>query len=439
MLNDKVKAVYAVIAPLVFPEGFYIGSGKGKSNSLEIERNGKGMPVIRGTSIAGLLRSELENDPRFESYTDQYFGAPLESDFDRWESSLVFSDTTFDGLTEENMHNLMSRHTGSISEENKGLFSMERVSAAAESNLFFRLNSDDTDPELDNQILRFIGQCLNGGIFVGGNSNRGCGRCCLKENKLFIRKFEMNNPDDVAEYLDLIYSSSKSLAQYVKIEPESCSNKFQLEVTLRIPAGQDILCSLGHDPYPASTVKADNQEYWKIPGSTLRGIFKGWMSRCAAKDGEVLSDSVEQFKVRRDRKVTEMHEQEDAISDLFGSLQNRGRIHFADAYSGDKVKKSDVQARTHVVIDRFTGGTNPGKLFQNQVLISDGNVRFTTTVSIRDAQEKEIKWLLNAFQALHIGIIRIGTSKASGRVEVDKIKCTANPDNFNLDLNMKGI
>ena len=439
MLNDEIKTIYAIAAPLVFPEGFSIGSGKGKSNALEIERNGQNAPVIRGSTFAGLLRSEVENDSRFEVYADRFFGAPLDSGFERMESSLIFSDTVFQNGSEENIHNLMNRHTGSISEENKGLFSIEKVIPSASAVLFIRLNSDNSNPELDSRLIKFLGECLNGGILVGGNTNRGSGRCFLKEDKLFVKKFDMEDPDSTAEYLDFMYSQKQNFSEFIEIPRCSNSDIFQIDLTLGIPDGQDILCSSGNDLYPVSTVKADGNEYWKIPGSTLRGIFKTWFSRLAARDGEKLSDNLEEFRVRRDRKVEEMHQKEDAITDLFGSLQKKGRIHFCDAYSCSPRQSSDAQRRMHVVIDRFTGGTNPGKLFKNTVLISDGNIQFKTKISIRCAQEKEVRWLAKTLQALNTGIIRLGTSKSSGRVEVREVICTADPDNFNINFDMKGV
>ena len=106
------KTVYAVIAPVVFPEGFSVCSG-GKSNALEIERNGEGVPVLRGTSIAGVLRSAVDAE-----FRELYFGKALENGSDRQESALVFHDLAFADLSSVSMHNQICRHTGAVSEEN---------------------------------------------------------------------------------------------------------------------------------------------------------------------------------------------------------------------------------------------------------------------------------------------------------------------------------
>lgn len=440
MMMDYAGTIYAVIAPLSFPEGFSIGSGNGKGNRLEIERNGEGKAVIRGTSIAGLLRSEVENDPRFNEDDDRYyFGSPLDKQEERRESRLHFTDTVFSAGSQESMHNLMSRHTGSVSQENKGLFSIEKTLPGAEADLFFTLRSDSTMADRDDRLIKFLAECLNGGILIGGNSNRGGGRCRLRGDRIFIRKFDMENADDTAAYLDLMYADHRKIDSSVEVKPVPLHNRFSVEISLRIPSGQDLLCSEGNDMFPVSVSGADGLQRWKIPGSTLRGIFKGWMSRLAAKDGEKLSDSADWYQTRGNRKEVEAPNlPDDPILDLFGSLEKKGRIHFSDAYSNRPVKDSDTRKRAHVVIDRFTGGTNDGKLFENSVLTA-GDLLFQTEITIREAEEKEVRWLEKSLQALNLGLIRVGSSKASGRLEIAKIDVTANPAGYGFNTEMKEI
>ena len=440
MMIDNAGTVYAVIAPLIFPEGFSIGSGNGKSNALEIERNGHDKPVIRGTSVAGLLRAETESDPQFKEDVETYFGAPLLSGDERRESRLIFSDTELNAGSSESMHNLMSRHTGSISQENKGLFSVEKVSPGTCGDLFFRLRSEPSMEEKDEQLIGFLAECLNDGIRIGGNSNRGGGRCLLRENRIFVRKFDLGKAEDAADYLDLMYAEKREIRTFREIEPVSMHDRFAVEVTLRIPSGQDLLCSEGSEMFPAVIKKADDKEYWKIPGSTLRGIFKGWIARLAAREGEKLSDSAQRYLERGNRKeVKAPNLPEDPIQDLFGSLEKKGRIHFSDAYSSRPAdKEMDARKRSHVVIDRFTGGTNDGKLFQNSVLIAS-DIRFLTEISILEANEKEVRWLQQTLQALNLGLIRVGSSKSSGRMEITDITVSANPAHYEFNTEMKGI
>ena len=45
MKSENYEIAYAVELPVVFPEGFSIGSSSKNGNMTSIERNGKGMPV----------------------------------------------------------------------------------------------------------------------------------------------------------------------------------------------------------------------------------------------------------------------------------------------------------------------------------------------------------------------------------------------------------
>jgi len=262
----------------------------------------------------------------------------------------------------------------------------------------------------------------------------------LEGNRIQVRKFDLEKAEDAADYLDLMYAEKRSINTFREVQAVSMHNRFAVDVTLRIPAGQDLLCSEGNDMFPVSTLQADGRSYWKIPGSTLRGIFKGWMSRLAARDGEKLSDSAEWYQTRGNRKEVEAPNlPDDPIQDLFGSLEKKGRIHFTDAYSARPADaKKDTQKRSHVVIDRFTGGTNDGKLFQNSVLTAS-DISFKMEISILEAGAKEVHWLEKTLQALHLGLIRVGSSKSAGRLEIGEITVSANPSNYDFDTEMKGV
>jgi CRISPR/Cas system CSM-associated protein Csm3 (group 7 of RAMP superfamily) len=207
---------------------------------------------------------------------------------------------------------------------------------------------------------------------------------------------------------------------------------FVVSMTLQIPRGQDFLVSEGADMSPMQRTNVAGEQHWIIPGSTLRGLFRAWFSRLAAKDGKLKYDT---HKVpigkpdllgwagkesKDDRK--EFQENPDALGDsilsLFGSMYAKGRIHISDAISKQPATTEATQKRMHVAIDRFSGGANEGALFENSVLTSESGLDFPCTISIADPKPDEVKWLAQTLKALNLGLIRIGSSKASGRLTV---------------------
>lgn len=443
MNTPQPQIVVAILAPLVFPEGFSVGHGKGGSNVLDIERDGQDNPVLRGSSLAGLLRTAVEQNGRYSEYADFYFGKALENGEERQESRVFFCDASFDDRTDEAMHNRINRHTGSVSDENKGLFSIEQVAPGATCNLFFYVKVAKIDMDEKNELhdfASFLASSLHGAL-VGGHASRGVGRCQLKNGEYELQVFDLEKPEDAVAYLDLMYGEEKHLPhpERLKVGESGQNNSFAVEVVLDIPEGQDVLFAEGNDMFPVSA-KVAGQERWKIPGSTFRGIFRSWMSRLAAKDGEKLVDSAQRYCERGDKKDVEDEDRNDAIQSLFGTLKRKGRIHFTDAFSSTRRDNDQhIQRRRHVVIDRFTGGTNDGKLFENSVLVNPtGDMKFTLEVSINDASEKEVRWLEKTFKAMHLGILRFGSSKAAGRLEVISQKTISNPNNYSFNILKEG-
>ena len=58
-----------------------------------------------------------------------------------------------------------------------------------------------------------------------------------------------------------------------------------------------------------------------------------------------------------------------------------------------------------------------GALFFSKVLV--GNCAFEMNVSVVAPNAKELEWLKKTLLAIHLGIISIGSSKASGLLEIE--------------------
>jgi hypothetical protein len=97
---------------------------------------------------------------------------------------------------------------------------------------------------------------------------------------------------------------------------------------------------------------------------------------------------------------------------LFGSSYRKGRIHVSDAVA--LVAGTGEQYRVHVAVDRVTGGANEGMLFDNRVLTSP--VAFTLTLLVDDPDPDEARWLASSIRSIDRGILRLGSSKAAGRL-----------------------
>jgi CRISPR/Cas system CSM-associated protein Csm3 (group 7 of RAMP superfamily) len=198
---------------------------------------------------------------------------------------------------------------------------------------------------------------------------------------------------------------------------------------------------------PQYVKHADGKEYWRIPGSTFRGLFRAWMTKLAAKEECHVADSNargEEFRKSQDGKSKNIlngeklgrcflpKEQwgtpddppkiECPIASLFGSLFAASRIDFSDAISIKEGANSySEQTRMHVAVDRITGGAAESMLFDNTVLVAESwrdQPSFKPQIRINAPTDAEIRWLRKTIVALDLGLLRIGSSKSAGRLEL---------------------
>jgi CRISPR/Cas system CSM-associated protein Csm3 (group 7 of RAMP superfamily) len=267
---------------------------------------------------------------------------------------------------------------------------------------------------------------------------------------VYVRDFDLATVDGSADFLDAQYEERINCVVLSgrKFRPGTQQDHLEIKLELGIPRGEDLLVGDGQETdyalQPQSVIFNDGSEHWRIPGSSLRGIVRAWMTRLAARDGETITDSVTNwydrcddpkksykpdligwgFKDKQDRACYQENPDliDDPILDLFGSMYKKGRIHISDAFSRP-AEQRDVQDRYHVAVDRFSGGANEGALFFNQVLTGTRLV-FPITMVLSSPREKEVQWLVKTLRALHLGILSVGSSKSGGRLEIKSISAT---------------
>jgi len=441
------QQVFLLWANLVFPEGIAPGEDR-DSNSITIARNGQGMALLRGTSLAGALRSAYRTS-HSEYETNLWFGRALDSGDDKSQDSLLKVPDIVLNTGQANVqirtHNAINRHTGSVIEG--GLFSIEVLPPGTGGICLMEI-CDNSAYQLNeaNKFIQELTDILSSGLSLGGNRNRGIGRMMI-DGHIHYAQFDLTTLNSYADWLDSRYRYLRDSEMPVGdvINPQSTQNRYVLEFNLNIPRGEDFVVGYGatmdYTLEPQIVTNHNGQSFWRIPGSSLRGIFRAWMTRLAARDGAPVCDSAEAFhsgkhEIKGDnlgwafvssseRKAYRDHPDslDDPILSLFGSLYARGRIHFSDAFSSMPAtdNRESVHVRKHVAIDRFSGGANEGMLFTNKVLVAS-NTLFCCRIEIDNPTELEIDWIVKTLKALHLGVLSVGSSKGSGRIKLHSIQ-----------------
>lgn len=470
--------IHRLIIPLHFPEGIHPGAGR-SGNNMIISTDGQQRPVLRGTALAGALRhawvTANTDQPEDACEAEEWFGCALdevlakEKDFDsaRYESRLRFEDCVLKsqdvaGNPEPHVrtHISVDRHSGAV--RHGSLFALEALPPDTRTTACIWLHGDSDAEHILHQFVGFFKQ----GLPLGGNVARGIGRAVC-DGTPTLKTFKCKHLHEHADYLDALYQWRKhgtwSGGEPVQgVLPERAA-ELKLIVELGIPRGEDLLLGDGqgidHEMEPQRVKSADGKEYWRIPGSSLRGVLRSWISHLVAMDANTadkLNDSLAAWRRKNedknmtvdgeaiawgvgrsksDVKETQQRLKEDPLAlaeqipcpvmQLFGSGYAKGRLHVTDALSDRERSESNEQVRAHVAVDRITGGANEGFFFQNAVLKDDITFQFTLTV--RNPQEQEARWLKNSLRAIDLGILRLGSSKSGGRLALKKTPTATGP------------
>lgn len=431
----------------VFPEGAAPGAG-GSANRRLVAKNGKDQAILRGSALAGVLRSAYADKMGVSSQDKsvaRWFGAGYDGDQEN--SSVVqVADAVINcKALNQRTHNMVNRHTGAVAKS--ALLSLEAIPPMAGASLSITLKPDGDETEHCAEFVSDLVELLGNDLLIGGSINRGIGRMTAAGG-IYLNTFDLDTVEGAAEFMDAQYRELKNGVTPAGDKQKIPENKDRLKISLvlGIPRGEDILIGDGQEAdyslKPQSVRFVDGIRHWRIPGSSLRGVFRGWMTRLAVRDGEAVKDSVQQwydlcddmnareykpdlaawgFIEQKDREKYRKQPAllNDPILDLFGSMYKKGRIHITDSFSGP-AKTMDSHPRMHVAVDRFSGGANEGALFDNQVLAGEA-LRFPVTISITDPTKYDIKWLVKTLRALHLGILCLGSSKSGGRLEIKSL------------------
>ena len=471
-----MSIAYFVEMPVDFPEGVHFGAGK-QFNVLAVARDGLGRPVLNGSSLAGVMRSVwrdyLKSDPDNSSQSiaeavELLFGTRCErtehDDPSARPSAVRVTNTELMLGTQnpsQRTHHQRNRHRGTVI---KGaLYSAESCPPGTRANIRFWIGGPTNSlvlprvaEPLVKEFLTVVSAAFQHGICVGGNSNRGIGRAELNPNSLRVRRFDLGQLNEHAAYLDAVRSWAggggvSGTQIFEPLDEASPEQPLQITLKLRVPRGQDILIADGQGQEaqmePKRVIGVDGKHYWRIPGSSLRGLFRRWFHRLSAREkirnglsNEMTSADPATGYPRREnekcytgdqlawcfqsnderahfRPPTDWH-----VESLFGTCYSPGTIKISDGFSrctSDEMKTCpECQIRMHVAVDRVTGGAAEGMLFDNYVLTSvDGDSGiFTFQIRLRSPQAHEVRWLAQTLIALNIGVLRVGSSKSSGRL-----------------------
>lgn len=435
MSRENKKYYYYAEITIEAATPLVLASGKaGNFFDVELVRDANGLPAIPGTTIAGILRHAVleRKDKKIES---QLFGYQNEND--GCSSSLEVSwayvhdsknkihksfylkseiedDPILKELYIKENHNFKRDHVNLTDKgvaKDTGKFDRYFVPTGSRFTFSIGLWSEKKEDSNWTEILNIL---FSPAFRIGAAGRAGYGKIKVIDIKIPSKEyFDLSKVEDINSFKNCTkeYELLKDGDDIEKIEL-----KLQFPLGFRIGGGSRTFLDSKHSadmlPYSEKVIKwngdigiFDSIPRITIPGSSIKGAIRHRAAYHLA---------------RLNKKWVFEIEDDDGLSELFGyainlkdseSIGKAGKLWFTDLYLED-TKTYELSRNS---IDRFTGGTLDGALFQEENVYS--NKVYATCIYLdkrinKDSCEyKAFEW---AIEDLKTGRLALGGGVGHG-------------------------
>lgn len=398
-----------------------IGSGQDEFSNADVIIDGQGKPFIPATSLVGVLRRHIKPEC-YMDFCDEFWGY-MKNNFKKEEadglsasktkqkqSALSCSDlvckneakiVTRDGIRIDGKNGMVAATNEEQGNTKTGAkFDYQVIEPGDIFQLHLEVAIADglsvEQVSFYKKMVATIRESLEQGkIRIGAHTNNGLGKVRLQN--AHIRHFDFTIKNDVWHWLKSDYSTCSSMSE----EP------FRLEKnTFRIDAVFNLKTSFisraySEDPGLPDAVSIKSGDRFVITGSSFKGAIRARAERILNTIG-------------KEEKTATL------LKELFGHVDvekkqeetRKGRIRIEETFLPDY----PTEIQTRIKIDRFTGGTIEGALFETMPLFNGKEEnKFSVSLEIDDYKEYEAGLLLLVLKDLWTGDLAVGGEKNVGR------------------------
>lgn len=393
LLKGKVK----LLTPAL------IGSGKSDVTKMDVILDSMDKPFIPASSLVGVLRHRFKLSDPWQENLDAYWG--YSRDDKGRGSALCCSDlvclsedvkiSTRDGIAVDSL-------SGMVMVKPEALYNYQVVEPGAIFDLNLEVTiKDDDDKDFFKQMTAAVVKVLEAGeISIGAKTNNGLGKIQLIDGHLF--EVDFSKKDHVRGWFQYLKSRDTGglegalqvgpFDEVPRVETFSIDADFKLKNSL-------IIRSYSDQPGDPDSVHIKSVNKPIVPGASIRGAIRARAERILNTLGI--------------DKATEL------MNDLFGYVhkennkKKKGKLRIEEtilpAYPGE--------LQTRIKIDRFTGGTIDGALFDSMPLFKDkeNEKTFKINLSIKEYKPHEAGLMLLILKDLWTGDLAVGGEKSVGR------------------------
>lgn len=433
MSGAKLVRKIVIQSKLKTQSPLHIGSGANEGlTDILILKDKQGQPFIPGTSLAGVLRSEIAAIYG-EKAADKLFGSIDGRDSNQ--SMLNISDVV---LTSKG---IVVRDGVAIDEltgvaKTGAKFDFEALERGAAGDVLLELTvrkCDEAKPleityqhnaysvkgDCYGEMAATIADLLTGGISVGSLTTKGYGKIAGAE-AVSVYDFDFAQAKSAEQWLAYISDEKLPQAAYTgKAEAVKAAENFYLEVGCALQGALLVRnfdvddSKQNKEEATLSAVQLKSGEDYVIPGTSWKGVLR---SRA--------------FKILLALTGNDLQAAQHKLQEIFGFANDgekqsgkRSKLLVDETYIS--TKKLSAMRQTRNRIDRFTGSTIDSALFCEEPVWQQKRDENTVTLKacLKNCSQAEAGLMLLLLKDLWLGNMNIGSGRGVGRGVLRGMHC----------------
>lgn len=373
-----------------------------------IQRDWNNLPMILGTSIAGVVRKEFNEKIASDIFGENqgskiiFSNALLLDENNQVNEKLLINKSDFLQIFDElpiRQHTAIT-DKGVTREHSK--FDEEIVFKG--SRFKFLVEFVDLDEEIFEKVIEKI---VSKTFRLGGGSTKGFGE--FEVEKITYEEFDENSYSDISTSLNTTLKNEYQIKSYLENYDE-----YILKLT---PDDFFMFGSgFGDEDSDMTAVFENEIDYQNKTLSKKRVLIPASSIKGAISHRLAFNWNIENNDFEDTAKIEEENE---AVITIFGhkkekkddiELGQKGKILISDCY----INKYNEKKFEHVKIDRFTGGASDGALFQEKTTQSD---KFEIRLYLKSSVEEKYKKVFEkTLKEICNGLLPLGgmTTKGHG-------------------------
>jgi CRISPR/Cas system CMR subunit Cmr4 (Cas7 group RAMP superfamily) len=379
-----------------------------------IQKDWNNLPMILGTSIAGVLRKDFDNTKVQNIFGDDNNSS--KKDKDKCGSKVIISNALLvdeKNLVHENLLLEKSKflklfdilpireHTAIT---NKGVakdtskFDEEVVYSGTRFKFTIELIEDNE--EIFNNILNLLASTS---FRLGGGSTKGFGKFSITE--IQTQKFDKNSYQNYTNSLNHKLETTKDIKTIDSNDYDRYILKIKPDDFFMFGSG------FGDDDADMTPVYEKTIDYENgglsdnkilIPASSIKGVISHRTVYHYNKQNSLFVGNIEAKE-----KIIEIFGQEKNSKENIDD--SKGKVIFSDAF----YSKADTKVFDHVSIDRFTGGAIDGALFQEKTISDDKTYEIEVLLQ-KNIENEFIKAFESSLKDITTGMLSLGGATTKG-------------------------